>query len=163
MKDSNVILSFYPNGRGVGYAAIDMPQKLLDSGFITRVSKNPDKTLGKITQFIDIVRPKVVILREAEISTAIYDTHAVRLLKKIMKIVEQRQIPLHRYSRQQIRDTFDVFGTKSKYEIAQKIAEWFPVLKVHTPRIRKPWKHEDYCMAVFDAVALAVTHQHLSE
>jgi hypothetical protein len=62
-----------------------------------------------------------------------------------------------------MRDVFEQFGAKSKYEIANKIVTWFPQLVSRAPKIRKPWMDEDYNMGIFDALALAITHKYLTE
>jgi hypothetical protein len=57
----------------------------------------------------------------------------------------------------QVRSLFAQTGATTKYGIAEVIAKRFPELAPHLPRPRKPWNSEAEMMAVFDAVAFALT------
>ena len=61
------------------------------------------------------------------------------------------------YSRRHIRQTFGACG-KTKDTIAKAIANTLPPLKPWLPRERRIWESEHYSMAMFEAVALAMTH-----
>jgi hypothetical protein len=41
--------------------------------------------------------------------------------------------------------------------------KWFEDLQPLSPKLRKAWESEDYNMGIFDAMALAVTHQNFTE
>ena len=82
-------------------------------------------------------------------------------LDAITKIAAGYGIPVYQYSREQVKDVFEIFGAKTKFERAHKIIETIPALASRAPKIRKPYMDEDYNMGVFDAVALVFVHQYL--
>ena len=159
-SETNVILALYPNSRGLGYACVEMPQSLLDSGILTVRPVGNGPILERVRKFTSYFRPSVIVVRDAHPSTS---KRIVRLIADIEAHAHEKGIPVFRYSRQQIRDVFETFGVTTKYEIAQKIVEWFSDLAFRAPKIRKPWMDEDYNMGIFDALSLAITHQYLTE
>lgn len=162
-KEVNVVLSLYPNTRGLGFACIDIPQTLLDFGIVTIRPISNHKILRRVKGFIEYYQPKIIVMRECGGYNRCYSERTIRLLAEIIALAKERQIPVFQYSRKQIQETFELFGAKTKYEVSQKLIEWFPILSIRTPKLRKAWMDEDYNMGIFDALALAVTHQNLSE
>lgn len=162
-KDTIIILSFYPNARGLGYACIEMPQNLKDSGVITIQPISNKKLLERITKFVEFYTPTIIVVKDYNSSYSRHSKRVAELVESITNYAKEVKVPIYRYSRQQVRDVFEQFGAKSKYEIAQKIIYWFPQLASRAPKIRKAWTDEDYNMGIFDALALAITHKYLTE
>lgn len=158
----SVVLALYPNARGLGYACIELPQRLLEYGVITVRPNSQEKLLTRIQKFLDFFQPKIIVIREDS-----QRRYKVNRLKKIVSSVEafavERNITVHQYSREAVKEVFAQFGTTTKYEIAMKIVEWFPELNHRTPKLRKAWMDEDYNMGIFDAISLAVTHAYIME
>jgi hypothetical protein len=161
-KNQVVILSLYSNARGLGYVCLESPQNLKESGVLTIRPICNGRILERITKFVDFFKPKVIIVKDFENNYSRQNKRAVALAESIANYAKEVKVPVYRYTRQQIRDVFEQFGAKSKYEIAQKIISWFPQLEPRAPKIRKPWMAEDYHMGEFDAISLAVTHQYLT-
>ena len=63
-----------------------------------------------------------------------------------------RGVRVERVSRLGVLDTF---AGKTKYEVALRLAEIFPVLTNRLPRKRKTWTPEEARMSVFDALGFA--------
>jgi len=61
------------------------------------------------------------------------------------------------YSPASVRRIFRGSSPVTKHTIAEGIASHFPELTPKLPGLRKPWMSEDARMAIFDAVALALT------
>jgi len=162
-KDTSLILSLYPNARGLGYASIEPPQKLLDSGIIDVRPVSDDQILARITKFVEFHRPTLIIVRDSNVKNVGATTRVQKLINSIADFAAKHTIPVHKYSRQQIRDVFEQYGATSKYEIAKRIIPWYPELAPRAPKIRKTWMDEDYNMCVFDAISLAVTHLYLTK
>ena len=160
-KADTIVLALYPNAKGLGYVCIEQSQKILDSGIVTTRLFGSEKLLARIKRFIDFYRPTTILLRNPDMPDLIRSSRVKALLEGVNLEAENLHLPTYSYSRQQIKDVFGQFGATTKNEIAQKIIEWFPELDEYTPKIRKPWMEEDYYMRVFDAMALAITHQYL--
>jgi len=162
-KDHVIVLSLYPNSRGLGYVCLESPQLLKESGVLTIRPIFNGKILERIIKFVNFFKPEIIVVKDYGLGHSRQSKRGVELVESIAKYAEEIKVPVYRYTRQQMRDVFEQFEATSKYEIAKKIVSWFPQLESHTPRIRKPWMAEDYYMGEFDAIALAVTHQYLTE
>jgi Holliday junction resolvasome RuvABC endonuclease subunit len=162
-KDMVIILSFYPNARGLGYACIEMPKNLRDSGVITVQPTCNKKILERITKFVEFFKPTIIVVKDYNSEYSRHSKRVAELVESITNYAKEIKVPIYRYSRDQIRDVFEQFGSKSKYEIAQTIITIFPQLTSRAPKIRKPWMKEDYNMGIFDALALVITHKYLTE
>ena len=160
-----VVLALYPNSRGFGYACIELSakrndQKILESGIMNVRPVGNERTLKHVRKFAEYFKPTLVILRDYHKPTN-RSKRIRELIESIVAIAKEYNLPVYRYTREQIRHSFEQYGAKTKYEIAQKILEGFPELASRAPRIRKAWEEEDYRMGVFDALALVATHEYL--
>lgn len=161
--DKVTILSLYPNARGIGYACVELPQNLKETGIISIRAISNEKILERITKFIDFFNPKVIVLRDYGQGSSRQERRSIELIETLTAYARQVKLSVHLYSREQIKDVFEQFDASTKYQIALKLISWFPHLQSHAPRIRKPWMAESYHMSEFDALSLAVTHQYLTE
>lgn len=157
-----LILALYPNSRGLGFVCVELPQKLTDAGVITVRPICNGIILTRIEKFMDFFKPEIVVVRNAE-ALAPTANRIKKLINAITELAIERGIAVHQYTREQIRDVFEVWGSSTKYQIAHKIIEWFPELANRAPKIRKAWMEEDYNMGLFDALSLAITHAYVTE
>ena len=162
-KEPVVILSLYPNARGLGYVCLKGQQNLKESGALTIRPIFNGKVLNRIIKFIQFFKPHIIVVKNYGTKRSRLNKRGEALVESVVQYADEIKVPVFKYTREQVRDVFEQFGAKSKYEIAKKIITWFPQLEAHTPKIRKPWMAEDYYMGEFDAVALAVTHLYLTE
>ena len=160
--DTQLVLSLCPNARGIGYACVEMPQKLIDSGVLTIRPICNGKILERVKKFIEFYKPQLIIVKDYD-KSSYRSKRGIELVEAITAYATQINVPVTRYTRQQIQNVFELFGAKSKYEIAQKIIIPFPQLATRAPKLRKPWMAEDYYMGEFDAIALALTHEYLTQ
>lgn len=156
----SVVLALYPNARGLCFACVQLPTTLIDYGIANPLPFSMAKFLQKVERFITFYRPTVVVLRNVEPTTN-REKRAIALAESITKLAEERGLPVHAYTRRQVRDVFEIHQAWSKHEIAQKIIGWIPDLAIHEPKPRKFYLPEDHRMGLFDAVALAIAHDYL--
>jgi Holliday junction resolvasome RuvABC endonuclease subunit len=159
-EDTNTILSLFPYARGIGYVCLKPPQGLLDSGIVTIRPISNERILGRINKFVEFHRPTLVILREPDTGHSERAKRVHATIEAIVDYAKEQGLPVHRYTRDQIQEAFEVHGAKSKQDITKQLLVWFPELSYRAPKIRKTWMDEDYNMCMFDALALAVTHLH---
>ena len=157
-NDAHIVLALYANSRGFGYACIQVPNMLMESGVLNVTPLSNDKIALRVQRFIEFFKPSVLVIREGETSVP----RIQELSDAIIKIAAAHNIPVHQYSREQVKDVFEIFGAKTKFERAHKIIETLPNLASRAPKIRKPYMAEDYNMGVFDAVALVFVHEYLT-
>jgi Holliday junction resolvasome RuvABC endonuclease subunit len=160
-EESPVILALYPNSVGIGYVCLQIPEKLLGYGVATAKPLSNSRLLKRTEKFIGYYRPKIIVLRETGASKT--SLRSDKLIEAITTLSGEMGIKVFRYTKQQIKDTFEVFGAHTKYEMVSKIITMLPDLASRAPKEKKWYEKEDYNMALFDAVSLAVTHAHLSE
>jgi hypothetical protein len=79
-----------------------------------------------------------------------------KLNEAIAGLASSRGIPVHAYSRDEVRNMFGYLGAPNKHTIAEAIAKHIPAFERYVPPPRKPWMSEDARMGLFDAAALAL-------
>lgn len=156
-----VLLALFPNSIGIGYVCLQVPDRLFDYGVATTKPVLNGKLLKRVERFMDYYRPKVILLKE--VTEQGNGKRTDKLIEAITTLAGEKDIAVFRYTRQQVNDVFEVFHATTKHEKVQKIAQMLPELAHRAPRDRKWYEKEDYNMALFNAVALAVTHTHLTE
>jgi len=158
--NEGTLIAIHPNATGFGYVILNEKGEILDSGITTiRPAKN-DKCIEKINEVVCYYQPSILILEDYE--NSIKSDRVKELIKRICNCVTAG-IKIFKYSRDQVKDTFELFGARNKYEISQKISEIYPELKTKLPNKRRPWEPENYYQGLFDAMALVFTHQYLND
>lgn len=156
-KNQRTILALYPNRYGIGYALFDSPENLVEYGigYIQPVSNK--KTFKKVKQYIGYYKPDIVLTRNINDQRSRTSKRIEKLIDLICNEAKSQKLEVHSYTRTQIKNVFDQFGASSKYQISQKIIEWYKQLKGYEFPVRKRWMAENHNTGVFDAVSLAMT------
>lgn len=161
VKENPVILALYPTSIGFGYACLQVPKGLYDYGITTAKPISNRKLLRRTERFMDHFQPKVVLLREP--GKVFNGDRNEKLIRAISTLADEKGLQVFSYTKQQMREVFELFGASNKQEMVEQILRTFPELAYRAPRKRKWYEREDYNMALFQAVALALTHTYLSE
>jgi len=154
------MIAIYPNTLGFGYVVLNEKGEIIDYAMVSVRPVRNDKCLDRIHEMILYYQPKIMILEDYK------ESNKSERVKKLLKNINdygQDSIRIFKYSREQIRDTFEVFGAKNKYEISRKISEAYPQLKSKLPEKRKTWEPENYYQGIFDALALVFTYHYLND
>lgn len=161
MKVSPLMVTLYPNAFGMGYLISETPNELINYGIARVRPLSRDKYVKRLLTFIQHYKPTIILLRG-------YRNSDNRISKRVIKIIDafekeaiKLELPVYKYSREQIKDVFAEFGGNSKYQISKTITSWYPELQYRMPDIRKNTKAEHYQMGIFDAFALMLTHHYL--
>lgn len=158
--NEETLIAVYPNTTGFGYVILNEKGEIFDYGITTiRPAKN-EKCIEKIKEVVDYYQPSTLILEDYKDS--IKSDRIKELIQEIYKCVTAG-IKIFEYTKDQVKDTFALFGANNKFEISQKISEIYPELKAKLPNKRKPWEPENYYQGIFDAMALVLTHQYLND
>jgi Holliday junction resolvasome RuvABC endonuclease subunit len=160
-QENPVLLALYPSSVGMGYACLQIPDQLLDFGIATIKPMLNGKLLSRAERFMEYYKPKVILLKEKHSSKN--SKRNDNLIDALASLSYEKNIQVYRYTREQIKDVFEIFGARSKYEMAQRIIKMLPDLEHRSPKMKKWYEKEDYNMVLFDAVSLAVTHTYLTE
>lgn len=160
---SKLVVALYPNKIGFGYCVMENPRKLIDYGSIKITPINNKKVMFRIKKLVDFMLPSFIILQNPNGKHNRTGKRTQRLIGTTKQYAKENNLKLVQYSRDDIRNVFEQFGKKSKYEISHFLVTEFKELKVRAPKIRKVWEGEEHRMAVFDALSLAITHYYLNE
>jgi len=151
------IISVYINTIGFGYVILNNGE-ILDYGMVTVRHAQNSRGFCKINEIAEYYQPNILILEEFENSKK---SERVKKLIKSLYDYWKDKIKIYIYSRRQVKDTFQIFGARNKFEIGRRIVEIYPQLKAKLPDKRKPWEPENYYQGIFDAMALIFAHQYL--
>lgn len=161
MAVSPLTITLYPNAFGMGYVISESPKELVNYGIARVRPLTKDKYVKRLFRFIQHYKPTLIILRG-------YTKKDNRISKRVIKVIDtfemeakKMELPVYKYSREDIKEVFKQFGNHSKYGISKTICSWYPELKPRMPDLRKNTKAEHYQMGVFDAFALMLTHHYL--
>lgn len=161
--NSPVVLSIYPNKWGFGYVVLEQPQTLIDYAMVSVKPLTNAKLFIRFVKLVDYFKPVIILVRDCDIGATRTSKRTQDLVEEITKYAKEQKLPVFHYSRHQVKDVFEQLHASSKYEISKKIVEALPELKLTVPKPRSAWSDEDYNMGIFDAIALAITHNYLTE
>ncbi len=156
----NRIISIFPNTMGFGFVILSDSGEIIDYGIVSIHPVNNDVCLKRIKDIISYYYPTALILEDYEES---YKSERVRKLIDNICFYYKDDLKIFKYSREQIKNTFDIFGARNKYEISKKISEAYPQLKNKLPEKRRTWEPENYYQGIFDAMSLILTHSYLTD
>lgn len=152
----DIVFSMYPNANGFGFVYMDGPRKLIDYGVVRINPISNAKILNRLKKSFEYFKPDIVLVKNPEGKYARTGKRIEKLVDRIFKYGKTEKLNVEQLSRDQIRNVFDQFGAKTKFEISQVLVSEFEELKPRTPYKRKLWTSEDRNMAIFDAISLAV-------
>ena len=151
------VLAFDASTRGFGFAVMEGPRSLIEWGARrSRGEKNP-AALKQVARLLESYWPDVIAIEDCGDKHCRRSPRVRRLAMDIIKLAKTKGVKVRNLSRRRITAVLSQSGGLTKRQIATTIAEQFPELSPQLPPVRKPWKTEDHRMALFSAMALALT------
>jgi hypothetical protein len=156
INDSRV-LAIAVRHRRIGFAAIERPNLLLDSGARTY------KTAANIPQILvplfSISMPTIVVARRPDHGLLQHRNSVESILRILCQECASRSIPFEIVDLQDVRGAFREVG-RAKEQIAEAVARTFPELQWCLPpkRRERPWVSEGWNTVRFDAVAAGLAY-----
>ena len=153
-----LVLGIYPSTRGFGFVLLQGPLRPVDWGLRTAQRHKNEVCLKKVAALIDLYHPKLLVIDDytGEGSKRCYRIQ--RLIDRICELSAQNNVPVLGYSKGQVQTYFAHYHAKTRHEIAITIATWMPGFLSRLPAKRKPWMSEPSGMAMFNAIAIVLTH-----
>ena len=151
------ILAIAPLSRGLGYAVMEGPDKLVACGNKAILRDKNAGALAWVNRFMQFYQPEVLVLPDVNAADTRRAARIKTLHRQIVAWADKKKVKVRLVSVTQVRTQLlgDAKGTK--FGVAQILAEKFPVeLGLRLPPKRRPWMSEDPRMDIFDAVGLAV-------
>jgi Holliday junction resolvasome RuvABC endonuclease subunit len=163
-KTDQPILALDPGLRDLGYAVL-RGNALLASGVLALRPVPRWRRLGKVQEsfqvWIRAYRPRTLVLEHIPKRPLDSLAGLPALGRLLRRMANRRKLSLHVYSPKTVRQSVVGDGWAGKREVAEALSGRFPELRVHLTQDRK-WK-ERYWQNMFDAVALALHHQSLTQ
>lgn len=151
------ILAIAPLSRGLGYAVMEGPDKLVACGNKAILRDKNAKALAWVNRFTQFYQPDVLVLPNVTEADTRRAARIKALHRKIIAWAGKLQLKLRLVSVTQVRTQLLGAAKGTKFAVARKLAEKFPTeLGTRLPPKRRPWMSEDPRMDIFDAVGLAV-------
>lgn len=154
------ILAIDPGPKGFGFAVFENSECLLDWGVKTAKGEDKNgKCQERVKELCDRYHPDVLVIEDCEVKGCRRHPCIRYLLRLISSQAKEAHVRVRAMSRAKVRATFAP-RTKSstKHQIAVAIAGKCPELGHLVPPARRPWMSESWNMALFNAIALALTY-----
>jgi hypothetical protein len=139
-------------------SALDLTEMRLISP--KQLDKN--KLLSLMRKVLLIHGPATLVLEDCNSKYCRKGAQTKQLIRTIAAWAKKKGVQVKFYSREQIRDVFERWGAKSKYEIAEVLARNIESLKPIMFEKPKYPAREPNIEAVFSAVSLGAAHYFLS-
>lgn len=162
MTDSSAkpvrVLAIDPTTKGFGFAVLESPEMLIDWGVKeTREQDKQAQCLKLFSTLLNHFTPDVIVTERTDVKASRRCDRIKELIEMIRNTAAERKVAVRQISKSQMEIHFSRFGAATKHEIARVISEQLPELAPRVPRFRHPWMSEDPRMAIFDALAMALT------
>lgn len=155
-------LAIHPNFSGFGWVAAEGPLSAHDWGVPrVRIDKNSN-SLKRIEMLLDRLQPETLVLEAFEPHLSSRRERITKLCRAVVALAQDRGVDVAVFSRDEVRATFLDVGGKSRQDVAEAVARHIPALRGRLPRKRKAWEPDSHNMALFSAMAVAITFFRLS-
>lgn len=148
LPPDTTILAIDPTRKGFAFAVLETPSFLVDWGMKNARAKSGDLR-RKVDDLLSRYKPALLVVEDLAARGCRRRKRARREIKSIERLA-RRRVRMARVARLAVQNAFA--PGQSKYEVALKLAELFPVLAPRLPRRRKAYTTEDARMNIFDAL-----------
>ena len=161
-KQPVLVLAIHPMTNGFGYVLMSSPLTPVDFGIrsIRRKEKNA-KCLEAIAALIEAHHPDAIVLEDPTAHGSHRQPRIRRLVRAVATYAQDQVFDVSVFSRSTVRECFESFAARTRYEIAVSIARRITAFERFLPPPRKGWNSEHSNMSIFAAAALALTYYHI--
>lgn len=152
------VLAIDPSSRGLGFAVLEDPCRLIDWGVKRLRSSNPRAArIAAAVQLLRWYEPDHLMIEDHRARGARRRPRIRHVLDDLAELADRRGLTCVRVAWTTARRTCGGSPSATREQIAAALATMFPELARCLPPHRKPWMSEDARLSLFDAVVLAVT------
>jgi hypothetical protein len=144
-----------------GFASFEGHRQLLGWGvrFYATGDEPESVMMGKrVKALLQLYNPSVIVIMNERWDRAIDDPRAGLLNDAILRLADAAQIEVRTLRQEQIRQSFALMNSHTRYEAASSLARIFPELASRLPPQKRAWETEHSIMPMFDAVALGLAY-----
>ena len=155
MSPSNFgrLLAIDPMSKGFGFVAMEGSERLIDWGLVDLHGKREHHGV-RLGALLDRLLPQVLVVEA--LSDSRRGLRAREVVEESKGVAMDRGMTVETVSRHEVVGRFGGLAS-SKDTLAPRLAEIFPELLPLLPPKRRAWMAEDARMAIFDALAFALT------
>lgn len=146
------VLAIDPTNRGFGFAVLEGLEELIDWGIVSMRSGISRNRRDRIEALFERYCPDIVVTEDLRKSRR--GPFARNVIQTAQRVAEAKGIRTKIVFQANVKS---IFGGLNKHKVASLISQRFPEIAPRLPRMRKLWMSESEGMAVFDAVAFALT------
>lgn len=154
------VLGVSANTYGMGYAALDGPRDILETGVTRAAFFGYRSCVNRLRALASFYQPDLIAIESNRGKGLVKGKVAGRVFRAITEEAKRLKIPIIVYTRDDVIAVFEQFQAPTRYQIAKRITEWLPELTPKLPRRRNFWDTKDINLSIFDAVAVALVHYH---
>lgn len=152
------ILAIDPGTRLMGIAFLDKGKLIYHGVKIIKKGRSPNDNLQYarriVLRLIKDFKPNLLVVEKAFFANNRNASLLNVLVDEIRAIARRKRLRLAAYSPSTLKKFITGNGWANKYEVAQAVAQQYPVLRVYLTQDRE-WK-ERFHQNMFDAVALGI-------
>jgi len=148
----DLIVGIDPTSRGFAFAVLEAPNFLVDWGERI-VPARSGTLLRQVDELLTYHEPAVLVVEDVTAKGFQRRKRGREEIKGIERLAKVGGFRVERVSRLTVKNAFA--PGKSKYAVALRLTEVFPVLGERLPRKRKAWMSEDQRINIFDALGIA--------
>jgi len=156
------VLAIYPCTRGFSYAVMEDALTINEINTVSPKEFDRGKLLRAIKRIVETHKPITLVLEDCECKFSRKGKRSKNLINEVSQWAIQMNIPVKKYSRNQLRTVFEKWYAKTKYEIALVICRNVPELQQYMYEKPKYPEREGNSDSLFCAVSLGVTHFFMS-
>lgn len=152
------ILAIDVASRGFGYAVLEGPKLLIDWGVKETRENKRKKTLALTRDFLERYQPDLIVVEDYAAKGSRRCQRTRDLIGRIQELASAKGVKTKSFSRRAVKKVFSEGGATNRHRMATLVSWKFHELAPRLPPVRKLWMSEDPRMAMFNAVALAMTY-----
>lgn len=148
------VLAVDPSPRGLGFAVIEHPLRLIAWGTREIYGRNRNcQSAAAVERLCAEYVPRLLALENGDAPTSRRRTRVRSLLRILRRRAAKRRLRVRLITPDTLRGIATGDPKATKRAVAVALTRRFPILAAELPRVRKSWMSEHPRMAVFDAIA----------
>jgi len=154
---AQLALSVDPSSKGFAFVVLE--NGLLVDWGVRRVRSNMNReSIRKLRALFQRYKPDVLVFEDVHHRSSRRGSRVRRLLSQFAREARAHGVAVRRVSQKEVQRRLGAYPGRqlTKHKIALVLADKFPELWEHLPRVRKLWMAEDERMNIFDALAMAM-------
>lgn len=153
-------LSIHLTSQGFGWVLCEGPFVLVQCGVFTALRGNKNTgCIRKAERLIAKLKPSEFVIENCAANPRRH-ARIKRLCLDLLNVAAERGLYIASYPRESVQDAFATLGARTRDEVAEAVARFYPTLALRLPPPRKPWNTEDKRLAMFSAAAVVLAHFH---